>query len=303
MYSWFIKAFSDDYRYRLQALVPEFPSVVFDYGETPKYNTSKVALLIENRQKGVLAPLIVSMMAALPQDWTFRFMGSPESVAKVNSSAAIRRNVNMERLSLTYIPSNMTTSGQEEISTFLTNLWVNEVLLRPAEWLLVYQLDSECQRARESLGADKTGLICSKASSSLNEWLEYDWVGAPWNTDSRYGGNGGLSLRRVSSMLEVIKHQQRISNSEPEDVWLTDRLGCLPDAHTANGTESNKFSVESIWHDEPMGYHIGGSGAWLTPSIWGTEDHRQHIWDYCPEMKVIMDLDLKNEIKKSCEMQ
>lgn len=70
-------------------------------------------------------------------------MGSPESVALVNSSAIIRRNVNSGRLNLTYIPENMTTAGQEEISMFLTDLWVNQFLLRPAEWLLVYQLDSK----------------------------------------------------------------------------------------------------------------------------------------------------------------
>jgi hypothetical protein len=70
-------------------------------------------------------------------------MGSEESVAFVNRSAAIRRQVLAGKLDLAYIPQNMSVNGQEEISRFLTTLWLYETVLQPAEWLLVYQTDSE----------------------------------------------------------------------------------------------------------------------------------------------------------------
>ena len=69
-------------------------------------------------------------------------MGSQDSVAYVNKSAAVRRQVKAGKLDLTYIPPNMTVNSQEEISRFLTTLWLYDTVLQPAEWLLLYQTDS-----------------------------------------------------------------------------------------------------------------------------------------------------------------
>jgi hypothetical protein len=114
-------------------------------------------------------------------------MGSNESISSVNSSHAVRSQVESGKLDLTYIPTNMSTAGQEMISRFLTNLWLYETLLQPAEWLLVFQTDS---------------ILCANSRQNLNDFLDYDWVGAPWNPNGRFGGNGGLSLRRVSAISE-----------------------------------------------------------------------------------------------------
>ncbi|KAL8870338.1 MAG: hypothetical protein Q9198_007655, partial [Flavoplaca austrocitrina] len=192
-------------------------------------------------------------------------MGSPESVKSVQKSKAIRHQVDAGKLDLTYIPRNMTTGGQEQISTFLTNLWLYETVLQPAEWLLVFQTDS---------------ILCANNEGNLNDWLDYDWVGAPWSPWSRYGGNGGLSLRRVSSIIQVLREQNRIPNSDPEDVWLTSRLGHRPGGKVANGSVSLTFSGENIYHEKPMGYHMGGSGRYLSGGIWGTPELRQHVYDY-----------------------
>lgn len=232
--------------------------------------------------------------------------------------------MNSGKLDLTYIPSNMTTGSQEEISRFLTNLWLYEVVLQPAEWLLVFQTDS---------------MLCANSRQSLNNWLDYDWVGAPWNPTGRFGGNGGLSLRRVSSIIDVLRNQERRPNSEPEDVWLTDRLGHRPNAKLANGTASLTFSGEMFsgeaekvaeaakkkgkdkgkskdptkagelvkgiddWRDgfyEPMGYHTGGSGETLHGGIWGTPEMRKHIWGYCPEVKMMLKMDAAKFVPGDC---
>jgi hypothetical protein len=194
--------------------VPEVPRVRLDYGKlNSPYNETKVALLIENRSNPILAPLLLHFMAVVPPDWRFRFMGSVESVKLINISTAIQHQVEIGKLDLTYIPSNMSTSSQEHISRFLTNLWLYETVLQPAENLLVFQTDS---------------ILCANSMQSLNDFLDYDWVGAPWNPNSRFGGNGGLSLRRVSSIIEVLRNQKRVDGSQPEDVWLTERLGHRP---------------------------------------------------------------------------
>ncbi|KUJ20190.1 uncharacterized protein LY89DRAFT_473593 [Mollisia scopiformis] len=301
--------------------LPKAPSIHLEYGNAPAespYNVSKVALLIENRKNPILAPLMLHFMSVVPPDWRFRFMGSDESVEYLNQSRAIRNHVASGKLDLTYIPANMTTGSQEEISRFLTTLWLYETVLQPAEWLLVFQTDS---------------MLCANSRQSLNNWLDYDWVGAPWNPNGRFGGNGGLSLRRVSKIVDVLRNQQRIPNTEPEDVWLTDRLGHRPDAKLANGTVSLTFSGEMYggegekvggkkkkpnsdptkagelikgiddWRDgfyEPMGYHTGGSGRTLHGGIWGTPEMRKHIWGYCPEVKMMLEMDAAKFVPGDC---
>ena len=295
-----------------------------------QYNVSKVALLIENRPYPFLAPLMLHFISVVPPDWRFRFMGSEESVASINESVAIRHQVDIGKLDLTYIPSNMSVASTEFISRFLTNLWLYETVLQPAEWLLVFQSDS---------------ILCANSRQNLDDFLDYDWVGAPWNPSGRFGGNGGLSMRKVSSIIEVLRDQVRIEGSEPEDVWLTDRLGDRPGAKMANGSLSLTFSgemntgvseaiakegggsdernnilvgynstleaaeagewVEGIddWRDghyEPMGYHMGGSGNNMHGGIWGTPEKRKHIWKYCPEVKMTLHMDAAKYVPGDC---
>lgn len=290
----------------------DLPKLKLDYHEpvVSPYNASKVALLIENRASPILAPLMLHFMSVVPPDWRFRFMGSTESVTHVNKSVAIREQVANGKLDLTYIPSNMSTMGQEMISRFLTNLWLYETVLQPAEWLLVYQTDS---------------ILCANSHQNINDYLDYDWIGAPWNPNGRYGGNGGLSLRRISAIIDVLRDQIRVDGSEPEDVWLAERLAHRHGARMANGTTSLTFSgemyagqatkidhaaeeggdVEGIddWRQgfyEPMGYHTGGSGSMLHGGVWGTPEMRRHIWQYCPEVKMTLAMDAAKFVPGSC---
>lgn len=173
---------------------------------------------------------MLHFIAVIPPDWRFRFMGSPESVAAINRSFAIQQQVNGGKLDLTFIPSNMSTAGSEMISRFLTTRWLYETVLQPAEWLLVFQTDS---------------IICANSRYNLDDFLMYDWIGAPWNPNGRWGGNGGLSLRRVSRIVEILQNQQRPNNSQPEDVWLAERLGHHPRARVADGRVSLMFSGET----------------------------------------------------------
>jgi hypothetical protein len=300
----------------------KMPIFSLEYAHSP-YNASKVALLIENRPNPILAPLMLHFMSVVPPDWRFRFMGSIESVEHLNKSMAIRQQVQAGKLDLTYIPSNMSTAGQEMISRFLTTLWLYEEVLQPAEWLLVFQTDS---------------ILCANSRQNINDFLEYDWIGAPWNPGGRWGGNGGLSIRRVSAIIDILRNQVRVDGSEPEDVWLAERLGHRPGSKLANGTVSLTFSgemhpgehthldknvtskynttttleaakhgayVEDIdgWREgfyEPMGYHTGGSGSTLHGGIWGTPQMRKHIWEYCPEVKMTLAMDAARYVPGGC---
>ncbi|TPX16322.1 uncharacterized protein E0L32_003971 [Thyridium curvatum] len=281
------------------------------------YNESKVALLIENRANPILAPLMLHFISVVPPDWRFRFMGSNESVEFISRSAAIREHVKAGKLDLTYIPNNVTIKDQEDISSFLTTRWLYEYTLQPAEWLLVFQTDS---------------MLCANSMNTIDDYLHYHWIGAPWGPNRYWGGNGGLSIRRVSAIVEVLREQVRTPHSEPEDVWLSERLSHRPDAVVADSEISLGFSgegysgkpveiahgkgtslklaaegqlVEGIdsWREgfyEPMGYHTGASGNTLHGPIWGSPEKRAHIWKYCPEMKMTLNMDVAKYVPGNC---
>jgi hypothetical protein len=84
----------------------------------------------------------------------------------------------------------------------------------------------------------------------------WDYVGAPWPhpvlPDHEHNvGNGGLSLRRVSAMLNLTRHHGPANNT-PEDVYITARLNPtrLPTVSLAK-----QFSVEMMYHPSPCALH------------------------------------------------
>lgn len=164
------------------------------------------------------------------------------------------------------------------ISQTLTDLSFYKDFMAPAEWLLVFQSDS---------------IICAASEYSLDRWVEegYAYVGAPWFLGSPWGGNGGLSLRHVPKIIQVLEKEKRKAGDElMEDRWLCDRLGVLPGVKNANGHVSSEFSVESVWNDKPFGYHLRGSGELMDFKIWGNKTRTKMVFEHCPEVKIILDM-------------
>ena len=113
--------------------------------------------------------------------------------------------------------------------------------------------------------------------------------------EDKHGGSGGLSLRRISKIREVLSFQARQDTVDAEDKWMSDRIGLLPSANVANVTVEQKFSVEGIWAEKPMGYHLKRSGGLLPGGVWESPEQRKKIYEYCPEIKMIMDMKLERE--------
>ncbi|RYP62278.1 hypothetical protein DL771_009808 [Monosporascus sp. 5C6A] len=218
----------------------------------------------------ILAPLMPHFISVVPPGWRFRFMGSTEFVEPINQSITIRQQVSAGKLDLTHIPSNMSTAGKEMISRFLTSLWLYETVLWPAEWLLVFQTDS---------------ILCGNGRQSLNEYLEYDWM--------------------------------RLENSEPEDTCgeahsgAAVEIGKIPGAdRPANyasdleaagaGEYVKRIDDRREGFHEPMGYHTAGGGTELHGSIWGTPEKRKQMWDYRPEVKMMLKMNAAEYVPGNC---
>jgi hypothetical protein len=111
----------------------------------------------------------------------------------------------------------------------------------------------------------------------------------------RFAGNGGLSLRRVSAIKKVLSFQARLNSSDAEDEWFGRRVVVMEDLKVANGHEVAAFSVEDIPHDSPMGYHVREGGRNLPDAVWKTLEQRKKIFEYCPELTMLMDMKLDRE--------
>lgn len=105
-----------------------------------------------------------------------------------------------------------------------------------AQHVLVFQLDS---------------VLCAMSPWKVQDFLEYDYIGAPW-IDHFYGmdiGNGGLSLRKVKTMVDIIKTFPLEGRYENEDIYFARGIYDLakrgypvriPPVHVAS-----KFSFEA----------------------------------------------------------
>lgn len=119
-------------------------------------------------------------------------------------------------------------------------------LFHEYEYVLIYQTD------------------CWVFEDRLDEFIKlgYDWYGAAWPHANNRVGNGGLSLRNVSKMLEITsKHNFNFDSVEgAEDTWFCQKYGnemnicdldtaCNFSIEAVNKTYFNK--VKTI----PMGFH------------------------------------------------
>lgn len=207
-------------------------------------------------------------------------VGTPEALGVVSASVAASRFIESGKLVLVQLPQQYPIDNAEMVSATLTDITFYRDFLAPAEWLLVFQGDS---------------MICAASEFSLNDWVDqgFTYIGAPWNLGNQTGGNGGLSLRHVPEIVELLQTKKREPNDEMwEDRWLSDNLASVPGANMPGPEIERYFSVESVWTEWPFGYHLRGSGVLLDPEIWSNETRKREVFEYCPEIKIVMDMDL-----------
>ncbi|CCF41996.1 hypothetical protein CH063_12112 [Colletotrichum higginsianum] len=55
------------------------------------------------------------------------------------------------------------------------------------------------------------------------------------------------------------------------------------------------LAVEDFYMEKPMGYHVRDGGQSLSDKVWKDPKQRKKIFDYCPEISMIMDMKLERE--------
>ncbi|KAK4650138.1 hypothetical protein QC762_701980 [Podospora pseudocomata] len=273
----------ETFKARLNDALLKLPSIQVDWDTSVEvseaYNASKVAIIIEPRPLPHLVPHILYMMNVVPPEWRFVFIGSKSSVTGMEESAAVKHRQIIGKLDLMVLPEPWEIDSKEKVFRTLTDIRFYDEFLPGVEYLLKYEADS---------------ILCANSEDSLNDWLDWDFVGAPRRADDHFAGNGGLSLRRVSTIKRVLSFQARLNDSDPEDEWFGKRVYVLPGAKVASGVEE-ALAVEDVYREGAMGYHVRDGGNNIADAVWKQPEQRKKIFQYCPELTMIMEMKLERQ--------
>lgn len=263
---------------QVQQAMIQMPTISVDwhpYNHRAHFNTSKLALLIESRPLPHLTTLILYMAEIIPAAWPFMFIGSPESIAFIERNHAIRRLKSIGKLDTRTLPPPWTIETSEDQSRLMTDMHFYDEILPGVEWLFKYEADS---------------ILCANSQKSLDDWLEWNWTGLGGVPNDRYNGAEGLSIRRVSSVKQILAFQQRYNDTEPEYDWFMKRFKVLPGEEV---TPAQDLTIDDTAL-APMGYGCILDGR--DDSLWKNPGSRKKALEYCPEIKMIMDMELVSKI-------
>lgn len=233
-----------------------------------------VAAIVETRPLDTLVPLFLHFSTVLGPEWPVHIFTTQTTIP---ASLPLRRAITSGHIVIRLLPLNTSFKNHQDVSQFLTEPWLWESLA-PADHVLFFQADS---------------MLCANSPVRVEDFLEYDFVGAPIDPNLGHGDegmNGGLSLRNRQMTLDVIAAYSWLdelkdaTSYDPkgvyEDQWFYKKMKAmgakLPDQETAQ-----KFSVETLWYDTPLGFHkIAG---------WNM-DRVEEIDRYCPEHRLATNL-------------
>ena len=194
------------------------------------------AIIVEPRKHRALFFVLNNFLENLNDDWNIIIFHGNLNIDYINNIINNKLSKYKKRIALVNLcVNNMTVYDYNRL--FITNKAFYNYI--PTEIFLVFQTDT---------------MICKKNKHLINEFLKYDYVGAPWPhfpKNNSNVGNGGLSLRRKSKMLEIMEKDDDINL--PEDVFFS----CSNKVNTYKPSfeQAKRFAIEHIYSDITFGFH------------------------------------------------
>jgi hypothetical protein len=94
---------------------------------------------------------------------------------------------------------------------------------------------------------------------------------------------------------KILDFQERFNDTEPEDEWFGKRIMLYPGSFVASGEKEKQFSVEDVYYEKPLGYHVRDGGRGLSDDVWRDPARRKANFEYCPELTMIMPMKLERQ--------
>jgi hypothetical protein len=217
------------------------------------------AIIVEPREHRALSYVLNNFLSNLSDEWNIIVFHGNKNIEFLKNIINADLPQFQPRISTVNLGLDNLTIPQYN-SLFMNSTFLYDHI--PTETFLVFQTDT---------------VIFEKHKHLINNFLNYDYVGAPFNTNTAFHiqkgvwvGNGGLSLRKKSKMLEIMKR-------EPIENIAEDFYFALPKTVIMNKPsveEAMFFSVEAIFNEASFGCH----------QIW-INDRCQELCEMYPEAK------------------
>ena len=243
------------------------------------------AIIVEPRKHKALEFVLTNFMENLNDDWGFMIFHSIDNQHFIENiiNNSLAKYKNKTKLINLNINSNDFTVKEYSTMFFHKNFY-NYI---PTETFLIFQTDS---------------IILKENKNKINDFLKYDYVGAPWpKTMGLHGkmevGNGGLSLRKKSKMLELLKYKKlgidTILNNKygkyvAEDMFFNGYYAKDVNVLKPSFDEAKKFSIESVYSESPFGVHKCWSGL--------EKNEYEYLKIRYPDIKKLEELNTSNRI-------
>jgi hypothetical protein len=245
------------------------------------------AIIIEPRQHKALSLVLNNFIKNLDKNWIFYIYHG------INNEEFIKNIIENElkdyENKITLINLNVENLSFDDYNKILySNSFYNKI---NTEMFLIFQTDS---------------LISNQYSKLIYNFIEYDYVGAPWT--NKCIGNGGLSFRKTNKMKKILNNtsyyyikdnneelmNEDIFFSNNEEVFFkTDYIKETNDNIDKNNFINNNvykpsldeakfFSVESIYNEMSFGIH--------KPWLYLNNNDLESIKKLFPELELLCEL-------------
>lgn len=237
------------------------------------------AIIVEPRKHPALHFVLDNFLNNLSDEWNIIIFHGNNNLNYINNIIDNNLTKYIHRISkINLNVDNLTLNEYNHL--FKHNPFIYDNI--PTETFLVFQTDT---------------MIFPKYKDFINEFLHYDYVGAPiidrisYNNSTnetelipvQYVGNGGLSLRKKSKMLEIMFTEGHLEEKKhlPEDLFFSGPS--IVNINKPSGIEAQRFSIETFLCEKTFGCH----------KSWAYMDN-QRLFDTFPE--IIPLYELNNQI-------
>ena len=232
---------------------------------------SKVAVIVETRKHKALPFVLDNVMSVLPEDWDLQIFHGSNNLDYINEVISENQYLGGRDFFCNDLEIDTITADDSSLEIMLTEDFWNKVV---GETVLYFECDT---------------MLCSNSEYKVEDFEHFDYIGGYWGNelgmlDNDYTRvmNGGLSIRKKSYMLDIIKNELQPyldSGGNPcEDYFVTDRIRTIPKVRDVLTFSIDCGYMYPLNNKAPFGLH----------KPWGVNPAKGHGKYY-------------NEIKKVCE--
>lgn len=228
----------------MQDKVYRYSLLYCDHWKTLIRGETYTAMILEPRKHPAMAFVLQNFLENLDSRWDFLIYHGTENEIWMKNLIEMDPILCHSKDRITFRNLGVKNLEPHEYSARMVS--PDFIRAIPTEVFLVFQTDT---------------MICKPYRDYIYDFIDYDYTGAPWayslGNDYDRGehrvGNGGLSLRRRSKMLEVA---MKVPYSPPyaEDMYFSGTLQMVK-VKKPSFEEAKRFSIETVYSEKCFGVH------------------------------------------------